>query len=97
MLKLPLKIKIFLWYFGGNVILTKDNLANRRWKDSMKCSFCDQIENIQHLFFDCYLARNIWRINNFALHIERPSSINHLTRNWYADKGTTHRNDSKLG
>jgi hypothetical protein len=46
---------------------------------------------IQHLFFDCNVARNIERIINFALHIERPSSINHLTGNWYANKKTTHR------
>jgi hypothetical protein len=29
-LKLPLKIKIFLWYLGRGVTLTKDSLANRR-------------------------------------------------------------------
>jgi hypothetical protein len=28
-LKLPLKIKIFLWYLARGVILTKDNLAKR--------------------------------------------------------------------
>jgi hypothetical protein len=94
MLKLTLKIKIFLGYLGRNVILTKDNLSKGRWKGNMKCSFCDQIESIQHLFFDCYLARNIWRINSFALHIERPFSINHLTRNWYANEGTTQTKDS---
>jgi hypothetical protein len=30
--KLPLKIKIFLWYLKKWVILTKDNLSKRRWK-----------------------------------------------------------------
>jgi hypothetical protein len=30
--KLPLKIKIFLWYFNQRVILTKDNLVKRKWK-----------------------------------------------------------------
>jgi hypothetical protein len=30
--KLPLKIKIFLWYLKKGVILTKDNLSKRRWK-----------------------------------------------------------------
>lgn len=30
--KLPLKIKIFLWYLKWGVILTKDNLVKRRWK-----------------------------------------------------------------
>lgn len=31
-LKVPLKIKIFLWYLQKGVILTKDNLLKRRWK-----------------------------------------------------------------
>jgi hypothetical protein len=30
-LKLPLKIKVFLWYLYKEVILTKDNLARRQW------------------------------------------------------------------
>jgi hypothetical protein len=38
-LKPPLKIKIFLWYLRRGVSLTKDNLAKRRWKGSLKCSF----------------------------------------------------------
>ncbi|WVZ83505.1 hypothetical protein U9M48_030647, partial [Paspalum notatum var. saurae] len=31
-LKIPLKIKIFLWYLRTRVILTKDNLAKRQWQ-----------------------------------------------------------------
>jgi len=31
-LKIPLKIKIFLWFLQKGVILTKDNLARRNWK-----------------------------------------------------------------
>ena len=30
--KIPLKIKVFLWYLKKGVILTKDNLIKRRWK-----------------------------------------------------------------
>jgi hypothetical protein len=48
-LKLPLKIKFFLWYLGRGVILAKDNLAKRGWKGSSKCSFCNHNETI------CYL------------------------------------------
>ena len=31
-LRLPMKIKIFLWYLKKGVILTKDNLLKRKWK-----------------------------------------------------------------
>jgi hypothetical protein len=49
-LKLPLKIRIFLWYLGRGVTLTKVNLAKRGWTSSMKCYFCNQNETIQHIF-----------------------------------------------
>jgi hypothetical protein len=49
-LKLPLKIKIFLWYLGRGVTLTKVNLAKRGWTRSMKCCFCNENETIQHIF-----------------------------------------------
>ena len=56
-LKLPLKIKVFLWYLYKGVILTKDNLARRQWQGDR---FSD--ESIQHLFFDCHFAKFVWRI-----------------------------------
>lgn len=49
-LKVPLKIKIFMWFLHKGVILTKDNLAKRRWQGCKKCCFCDQEETIHHLF-----------------------------------------------
>ncbi|WVZ81475.1 hypothetical protein U9M48_028849, partial [Paspalum notatum var. saurae] len=36
-LKLPLKIKIFLYYLWRGVILTKDNLVKRNWTGSQNC------------------------------------------------------------
>ena len=33
-LKVPLKIKIFLWYLQKGVLLTKDNLRRKNWKSS---------------------------------------------------------------
>jgi hypothetical protein len=49
------------------------------------------------MFFDFYLARNIWRIIYFVLHIERPNSINHIIMNWAANKGTAHRKKLLIG
>ena len=56
-LKLPLKIKIFMWYLLKGVVLTKDNLARRNWNGSLRCSFCLKNESIQHLFMDCHFAK----------------------------------------
>ena len=48
-LKLPLKIKIFLWYLVKGVVLTKDNLAKRNWQGNKKCGFCNTDEITLHL------------------------------------------------
>jgi len=48
--KLPMKIKIFMWYLKWGVTLTKDNLARRNWHGDKCCGFCHLPESIQHLF-----------------------------------------------
>ncbi|WVZ82089.1 LOW QUALITY PROTEIN: hypothetical protein U9M48_029391 [Paspalum notatum var. saurae] len=60
-LKIPLKIKIFLWFLKKEVLLTKDNLVRRNWRGTVTCDFCKQSESIQHLFFDCIYAKFLWR------------------------------------
>ena len=50
-LKLPLKIKVFIWFFMKQVILTEDNLFKKNWKGVETCCFCNNKETIQHLFF----------------------------------------------
>jgi hypothetical protein len=81
-LKIPLKIKIFLWYLQQGVILTKDNLTKRNWSGSKKYCFCDLKETIQHLFFDCQHAKTIWRVVHVATGLTPPKSITHMLRNW---------------
>ncbi|KAE8786750.1 hypothetical protein D1007_39331 [Hordeum vulgare] len=56
-IKVPLKIKIFMWFVHKGVILTKDNLLKRRWVGNPRCCFCDNNESIKHLFLECPLAR----------------------------------------
>ncbi|WVZ95347.1 hypothetical protein U9M48_041127, partial [Paspalum notatum var. saurae] len=51
--------------FVRGVVLTKDNLAKRQWKGNLKCSFCNANETIQHLFFECHVARNDMVFNRF--------------------------------
>jgi len=46
-IKIPLKIKIFLWFLQRGVILTKDNLARRNWKGSQKYICCNTNETIE--------------------------------------------------
>jgi hypothetical protein len=59
-LKVPLKIKIFMWYMRKEVVLIKDNLAKHNWGGSNQCSFYLHDKTIHHLFYDCYYARFLW-------------------------------------
>jgi hypothetical protein len=77
-LKVLLKIKIFLWYLQRGVVLTKDNLAKRNWQGSVLCCFCHKDETIQHLFFNCPLARSIWRIIQVATNHYLPHSVSNM-------------------
>lgn len=81
-LKVPLKIKIFLWYLQKGVTLTKDNLAKRRWQGSTRCCFCSSLETIQHLFFDCHFSRFIWNTVHITFGIQPPASISHMFGSW---------------
>jgi hypothetical protein len=81
-LKIPLKIKIFLWYIQRVVILIKGNLAKRNWFGSMKCCFCDKNETIRYLFLDYQYAKAIWRVLKTATGLTQPRSINHMMWNW---------------
>ena len=59
-IKIPLKIKIFLWYLKRGVVLTKDNLAKWNWHGNEQYCFCHENEMIQHLFFNYRFTRLVW-------------------------------------
>ena len=60
--KIPYKIKIFTWLLEKGAVLTKDNMIRRRWAGDPSCKFCDQPETINHLFFQCLVAKCIWAL-----------------------------------
>ena len=80
--KVPLKVKIFLWYLRRGVILTKDNLAKRNWKGSKTCCFCHKDETIQHLFFQCRLSRLVWSVIHLASNLKPPRNVGHMFGSW---------------
>jgi hypothetical protein len=81
-LKVPLKIKVFLWYLKTGVILTKDNLAKRCWQGSTKYCFCNATETIKHLFFYCHVARFFWNAIYIIFNIRPPSNVSDLFGSW---------------
>jgi hypothetical protein len=46
------------------------------------CCFCDSFETIQHLFFDCVLAKFIWRVIQVTFGLSTPINIKHVSGGW---------------
>jgi hypothetical protein len=96
-LKIPLKIKIFMWFLNNKVLLTKDNLAKRRWTGSQKCCFCDANETVHHLFLACPFVKIVWRMIYFAYNIPPPLNINNMFGNWLNGVPKKDKNKIRIG
>ena len=60
-LRIPNKIKFFLWRVCSNALPTKENLKKRKVLDDAKCSAClSAQENTLHAIWDCEMLRQIW-------------------------------------
>ncbi|XP_058786092.1 uncharacterized protein LOC131660788 [Vicia villosa] len=62
-LKIPLKVQVFSWRFLAGRLPLRDQLLRRNVPNiaSVNCPFCEtQAENLNHLFFDCSMAKFIW-------------------------------------
>jgi hypothetical protein len=64
------------------MVLTEDNMIRRNWKRSKTYVFCSHSESIQHLFFDCHIAKFIWRAVHIAFNIDISISMMHLFNDW---------------
>ena len=83
--RIPYKIKNFLWLVENNAILTKDNLLRRRWVDDPTCYLCLENETIQHLFFQCPVARIIWGIMGSCIGTNTIPCNIHQYKSWIAN------------
>jgi hypothetical protein len=57
----PPKMHLFLWLLSYNKLTTVDNLNKKRMSKPTQCCFCAEEESIGYLFFECVVAREIWR------------------------------------
>jgi hypothetical protein len=65
--KIPLRIKTFIWLVLKKSILTKDELVHRGGSCDLQCMFCGKNETTDHLFFQCPLAWYMWNVVSCAL------------------------------
>jgi hypothetical protein len=90
--KIPLKIKIFLWYLRHGVVLTKDNLVKKHWKGCTDGCFCAEQETIQHLFFYCHIAQLTWGSVCLMFGVKKPKGVEHLFGPWLRNFLSKQRN-----
>jgi hypothetical protein len=82
----PPRIHVFLWLIMHNKIMTRDNMKKRKLNKPEDCVFCSEPESVQHLFFDCFVARNVWQEVSCFFGKQIGSSIGNIAQFWVADK-----------
>ncbi|KAL5568310.1 hypothetical protein UlMin_024885 [Ulmus minor] len=80
-LKLPPKIKFFLWRSCLNALPTKDNLVKRGIKTLQSCPRCGEVqESVIHVFFECIYARSLWEDSIFHTQVLSAQSSSYIDR-----------------
>jgi zinc-binding in reverse transcriptase len=61
-LRIPSKVKLFLWLLSRDMLLTNRNLGKRNWPSGDRCVLCSTTmeEDADHLFFHYRYAQRIW-------------------------------------
>lgn len=60
-LKVPNKIKIFIWRYCNNALAVRRNLQKRHMKVDNVCGVCSTVdESENHLFFRCGYSHMLW-------------------------------------
>ena len=90
--KMPLRVKVFMWVTLRNCILTEDNLRHRGWSGDDKCPFCGREETVNHLFISCSVARLLWNILKCAFNLtDIPDDLDLVMRIWAKTFGKEER------
>lgn len=81
--KLPLKIKVFLWLAMHDRIQSGVQLKKRKWKGNMNCILCSVPENTDHILFCCCRAQYVWVCAGEAFGWDRtPDNLKDWHEHW---------------
>jgi len=69
-----------------NKLLTRDNLTLRRKVEGQTCLFCRENESVQHLFFDCVVAKQLWVCLSEVIGKDVGSSFESIGSLWLSNK-----------
>lgn len=86
-LLIPFKFQFFMWRLIHNICPTIQILFKRGIVHSPICLRCgEQVENLEHLFLECFTSKRIWRISQFDLDFDvgRKTSFLQWIENWFS-------------
>ena len=82
--KVAPKIKFFMWKLVNSFLPTRKALQGKGIQCEVWCAICEEREeSIQHLFFNCSISKEIWRL----FHIDMPRQCESFS----ADRCSWHR------
>jgi hypothetical protein len=85
-LKVPPRVHGFLWLLTQNKTLTRDNVGKRKQVADKSCLFCNELESIHHMFFDCVVARQVWANISECLDLHCGESFESIGKRWLSTK-----------
>jgi hypothetical protein len=72
----PLKVRIFIWQLARGRLPANAQICHRHGPSDGLCKLCHTIEDVQHIFFNCPLARFAWSILREVFEVDwDPSSF----------------------
>ena len=66
--------------------MIRDNLEKRNLGKPTGCEFCNELESISHLFFDCIVAKNVWSTVSDFFQLQLGTNYEFIARLWLANK-----------
>ena len=90
-LKVPNKVKTFVWRLTHNILPVRRNVANRGINIDTICPVCRKVdEDCGHLFFKCKYAKLCWCLMNMeeirAELVNCQSGVKTINKIWGLDK-----------
>lgn len=77
--KIPPKIKNFLWQAFRGRLPSADQIRKRNGPGSAHCALCSELEDTNHIFFGCVLAKLAWDCVRSWLQVDwAPSSFSDM-------------------
>jgi hypothetical protein len=68
--RVPPKIRVFLWQLIRGRLPSCDQVAKRHRPSDGRCALCQEVEDCNHIFFSCPIARMMWAGVRELLHCD---------------------------